>query len=152
MIQGRTGRAFILYVLATLAGMLIVFFYAQNVFSTNESYELESAHSSDEYSVGKIQLDVPTKGIREFSSIDELQNWLKNDDLDSYSYKDYDFDCDDFAYELVRRAWTDGFYMETEVMKQESGENHITNKTKIGNMLYKVNPETDKISVLCPLD
>ena len=146
-----TAKVFFLYVLVVLVGVILVSFCAQNVCNVAEPPELMSAPSGEQCSVGEIRLG-PSVGIREFVSLQELQDWLERDELDSYVYKDTDFDCDDFAYELVRRAWNDGYYMETEVMRIENGNNHITNKTKIGNMLYKINPETDEVIELCPLD
>ena len=81
----------------------------------------------------------------EFESLEELKAWLAADDTDSTLYIfGYNcvsnYDCDDYAVALVRNALLDGY----SVSLQIEG-NHMLNSTTIGNKIYFIEPQTDKV-------
>ena len=51
--------------------------------------------------------------LRQFDSVAELQDWLKNDYTNEYKWLEDLHDCDDFAEDLVRAANKDGYEMFT---------------------------------------
>ena len=82
---------------------------------------------------------------REFESLDELNAWLAKDDTDSTLYIFgsgclANYDCDDYATALVQNALLDGY----SVSAQIEG-NHMLNSTIIGNKIYFIEPQNDKV-------
>jgi len=82
---------------------------------------------------------------REFESLDELNAWLAKDDTDSTIYIFgsgclANYDCDDYATALVQNALLDGY----SVSAQIEG-NHMLNSTIIGNKIYFIEPQNDKV-------
>ena len=49
----------------------------------------------------------------DFSSLTELEQWLVQDDTDEHEYILDDYDCDDFAYDLMVSAFKSGYKMGT---------------------------------------
>jgi hypothetical protein len=82
---------------------------------------------------------------REFESLDELKACLDRDDTDSTLYILgagclTNYDCDDYAVALVHNALLDGY----SVSLQIEG-NHMLNSTIIGNKVYFIEPQSDKV-------
>jgi len=90
----------------------------------------------------------------EFSSLEELKVWLTEDDTDEVYYIFCDesgraefkwserWDCDDYAFQLQRRALEQGYLMSVEITKNQT---HLANSTPIGNKIYIIEPQTDEI-------
>lgn len=96
---------------------------------------------SEEFSTSRWESAYPA----EFASVDELKAWLAQDDTDStlYIYGSgciSEYDCDDYAIALVRNALADGY----SVSLQIEGK-HMLNSTIIGNEIYFIEPQTDKV-------
>jgi hypothetical protein len=96
---------------------------------------------SEEFSAYRWESAYPA----EFASVDELKAWLAQDDTDStlYIYGSgciLEYDCDDYAIALVRNALADGY----SVSLQIEGE-HMLNSTIIGNEIYFIEPQSDKV-------
>jgi hypothetical protein len=82
---------------------------------------------------------------REFESLDELNAWLDKDDTDSTIYIFGSgcltgYDCDDYAAALVQNALLDGYSVSTQIEG-----NHMINSTIIGNKIYFIEPQNDKV-------
>ena len=147
------SKTFIVCLLAIIIGTAALTLSAQVIYGglDRESNREPVTTSTGECSVGTLSLLTPGM-VREFESLSQLKGWLTLDDLDSFQYMGSSWDCDDFAFELQRRAMRDGYYMSVQVEETQYGETHITNITKIGNTLYAVAPETDEVYELCPID
>lgn len=91
--------------------------------------------------------------LREFVSLQELVDWLEQDETDATLYftvkvdlsnLNSKYDCDDFAYHLQKSALAEGYLMSTEIIIKE-GEQHMINSTSIGNNIYFIEPQTDEV-------
>ena len=92
--------------------------------------------------------------LREFVSLQELTDWLEQDDTDSTLHfigtvdftasQGSNYDCDDFAYCLQKSALADGYLMSTEIIIKR-GTQHMINSTGIGNNIYFIEPQTDEV-------
>jgi len=92
--------------------------------------------------------------MREFVSLEELVDWLEQDDTDSTLHftgtVDFsnnpgsNYDCDDFAYRLQKNALAEGYLMSTEIIVKK-GKQHMINSTGIGNNIYFIEPQTDEV-------
>ncbi len=110
--------------------------------------------------VKEVTVEKPTEQ-REFSSKEELEEWLAEDDdvetvfffiADSGAEMSSDkYDCDDFALDLQSRASKDGFLMSITIIRKY-GQHHMINLVTIGNDVYYIEPQTDEISFYCNLD
>ncbi|MEE9400117.1 MAG: response regulator [Dehalococcoidales bacterium] len=110
--------------------------------------------------VKEVTVEKPTEQ-REFSSKEELEEWLAEDDdvetvfffvADSGTEMSSDkYDCDDFALDLQSRASKDGFLMSITIIRKY-GQHHMINLVTIGNDVYYIEPQTDEISFYCNLD
>ena len=81
----------------------------------------------------------------EFGSVAELKAWLAQDDTDSTLYIFGSgclslYDCDDYAVALLYNALCDGY----SVSLQVEGD-HMLNSTIIGNNIYFIEPQNDKV-------
>jgi len=82
---------------------------------------------------------------REFESLDELKAWLAKDDTDKTIYIFGSgclgaYDCDDYAVALVYNAFLDGYSISLQVEG-----NHMLNSTIIGDRIYFIEPQNDKV-------
>jgi len=90
----------------------------------------------------------------EFSSITELEKWLAKDNTeksvffftkdDGNEVSSDEYDCDDYALELQKRALKDGYLMSTTIIEKEN-QLHMINLVTIGNEVYYIEPQTDEI-------
>jgi hypothetical protein len=86
-------------------------------------------------------IEVPVyPSLREFASIRELRNWLKQDLTDTIPYEKRIQDCDDYAIELVKSASADGYQIGITMNRK-----HAMNFAIIGNYVLLVEPQTDEI-------
>lgn len=99
------------------------------------------------------EVPVPTPiELREFEDLDELNQFLEADDTNEvlrlYPIRGTDGrmslgddTCDYYALNLQERALKAGYLMSTEIIKQ----NHMINSTVIGNEIYFIEPQSDKV-------
>ena len=146
-------KTFTIYLCAIVIGAMTIAFCAQKVYDFVDKPDQPVLQTSvGEDSVGDLWLHTPGT-LREFPSVTALQIWLEEDNLDAYTYMEHNFDCDDFAFELQRRAFSDGYYISIQVLEgAEYGGYHITNVTKIGNTIYSIDAETDEVKAMCYID
>jgi hypothetical protein len=82
---------------------------------------------------------------KEFKSVEELKTWLAQDVTNDTFYIFgngclSNYDCDDYAVALVRNALSDGYLVSLQVE-----ERHMINSTIIGNKIYFIDPQSDKV-------
>ncbi|MFC2038142.1 hypothetical protein ACFLUG_00005, partial [Chloroflexota bacterium] len=63
-----------------------------------------------------------------------------------------DYDCDDYALALQRRAAKDGYLMSVTTITQDNNQLHMINLVTIGNAIYYIEPQTDEAWFYCNLD
>jgi len=98
---------------------------------------------------------------REFTSKEELESWLAENDEEKSIYffvradgtegSSDKYDCDDYALELQRRASKDGYLMSATIIEKDD-QPHMINLVTIGNEVYYVEPQTDEVWFYCNLD
>lgn len=98
----------------------------------------------------EVVREVPQRLI-EFSSLEELKEWLERNDVDSRIPSYPGFDCDDYAYQLQKNAAKDGYIISTELII-ENGELHMLNSALIGNDIYFIEPQDDEVWFYCSRD
>ena len=99
--------------------------------------------------------------LREFTSLEDLESWLAEDDTDQYIHlvagedgicrQSDKYDCDDYAFQLQRRAAASGFLMSATIIERQD-EPHMINLTCIGNDIYYIEPQEDKVWFYCHND
>ncbi len=90
----------------------------------------------------------------EFSSKEELEKWLAEDDTEGNVYffvradgtevSSAKYDCDDYALDLQKRALKDGYLMSASVV-EKGDQLHMINLVTIGNDVYYIEPQTDEV-------
>ena len=103
--------------------------------------------------VKEVTLEKPIEQ-REFTSKEELDNWLAEDDGEKTVYffvradgtegSSDKYDCDDYALELQRRASKDGYLMSVTIIEKQD-QLHMINLVTIGNDVYYIEPQTDEV-------
>jgi hypothetical protein len=117
-------------------------------------------HYVDREVVKEVLVEKPVE-FRQFNSLEELEAWLAEDDTNEYVYlfagKDGvcrpsdKYDCDDYALQLQLRAANSGFLISVTVIK-EQGKPHMINLACIGNNIYYIEPQSDKVWFYCRRD
>ena len=132
--------------------------YISNRTGYTDSIEYEPFIVQKEIIVEKL-IEKPIE-LREFVSLQELVDWLEQDETDTTLYftarmdlsnPDSKYDCDDFAYRLQKNALVEGYLMSTEIILKEK-EHHMINSTSIGNDIYFIEPQTDEVWFYCYKD
>ena len=108
--------------------------------------------------------------LEHFESLAALSAWLAHDDTDSYEYVPSTFDCDDFAATLQSHAIEDGYVLNAQILYYDDmvgwriyvdgescslssfGGYHALNMAVIGNEIYLIEPQTDEVYLICPVD
>jgi len=90
----------------------------------------------------------------EFSSKEELEKWLAEDNTEKNVYffvradgtevSSAKYDCDDYALDLQKRALKDGYLMSASVV-EKGDQLHMINLATIGNDVYYIEPQTDEV-------
>ena len=103
--------------------------------------------------VKEVTVEKPRE-LKEFSSKEDLESWLAEDDTettvfffvvdDGTEVSSDEYDCDDFALTLQRRANKDGFLMSVTII-QKNNQPHMINLATIGNDVYYIEPQTDEV-------
>jgi hypothetical protein len=104
---------------------------------------------------------------RNFYTLDELENWLALEAVSASVYLQspgVEIDCDDYAFELQRKALADGFIISFEIVS-ESEYNvlfrqplptgatlHAINLAIIDNSIYYIEPQTAEVVFVANLD
>lgn len=108
--------------------------------------------------VDKI-VEVPRE-LRDFSSFEELEQWLSN----IIWFKQPDFDCDDFALQVQDRALNDGYKLNVELIQSSEynrlfkkaklppNKIHAINSALIGNKAYYIEPQNYEIVFVANTD
>lgn len=101
----------------------------------------------------RIIREVPRE-IKEFESLQELKQFLKDDDTDEililYPIRETGSViclrgvCDHYALNLQRRALEAGYLMSTQMIEKDN-EEHMINSATIGNEIYYIEPQTDEV-------
>ncbi len=86
--------------------------------------------------------------LRNFSSIEELELFLAEDNTNEHEYIRNEFDCDDFALMLQRNALEKGYIMNCQTLFTA----HVLNMVIIDNEIYYIEPMTDEIIFLTHVD
>lgn len=86
--------------------------------------------------------------LRNFSSIEELELFLAEDNTNEYEYISNEFDCDDFALMLQRNALEKGYIINCQTLFTA----HVLNMVIINNEIYYIEPMTDEIIFLTHVD
>ena len=106
----------------------------------------------------KIVVEKPVE-LRGFASLKELKEWLANDNTDAIhlifggeeglrvapNFQD----CDDYAYALQKATEQDGYQMSIQI---DTRKHHALNSAFIGNNIYFIEPQTDKVWLECYRD
>lgn len=89
--------------------------------------------------------------LRNFSSLDELKDFLAKDDTDEHEYIKIEFDCEDFSFMLQRHALAEGYLINCQKLPV-GGIEHMCNMAIVGNEIYYIEPRTDKVTYMGYLD
>jgi len=110
-------------------------------FYKGEAHYWRSAYS------GKVTGQVDRLlGYNEFSSLEELEQWLKSDPISEHKWHP-NYDCDDFAIDLTLSALADGYWVGL-----GASDNHLFNFTIIGNDIYRIEAAHDEVEPWGVLD
>lgn len=81
-------------------------------------------------------------GYQMWESPEVLTEWLALDQTDTHEYIRDDYDCDDYAIDLVLSALSDGYWIGLGLR-----EGHMFNFAIVGNVIYKVEATTDAVTL-----
>jgi len=117
-------------------------------------------HYVDRVVTKEVVVEKPIE-LREFTSLEELNTWLAEDDTDRYIHlfagengicrQSDKYDCDDYACQLQRRAAKSGFLMSATIIEKQ-GSPHMINLCFIGDDIYLIEPQTDQVWFYCHKD
>ena len=102
--------------------------------------------------VKEVTIEKPIEQ-REFSSKEELVEWLAEDDANTVVYffvrddkqvSSLEYDCDDYALDLQERALKDGYLMSATII-EKGDQLHMINLAVICNDVYYIEPQTDEV-------
>ncbi len=110
--------------------------------------ELDEVNATLAEEKGKIGA---AKELHNFSTLEELEQFLAQDDTDSHEYIKNDFDCDDFAHDLQEHAFERGYIMNCQILPI-GGLRHMMNMAIAGNKIYYIEPTTDEITFVHYVD
>lgn len=88
-----------------------------------------------------------TDRLNEFSSVQDLEQWLANNLISEREWIFPYYDCDDFAMDLTLAALADGYWIGL-----GSSETHLFNFTIIGNDVYKIEASQDRVEAWGAID
>jgi len=125
--------------------------YQQGYISHTEYRDV--VHYINREVIKEVTVEKPVE-LREFTSLEELKNWLAEDDTDEYVYlwagedgvlrTNDKYDCDDYALQLQQRASESGFIISVTIIEKH-GKPHMINLACIGNDIYYIEPQTDQV-------
>lgn len=77
-------------------------------------------------------------------NVDELRSWLKSNNISEREYIKDVYDCEGFALDLVSDARADGKIIGLFAQDRKA---HIMNFAIIGNYIYTIEPQNDRVKV-----
>ena len=182
MIDKRFGRLqAIINILFFLSLFTLVFFLGtifnqyewvlqKNMPNTNPNKDLNAkieVKSVESHITSYIEKPKEQIELRNFSTLNELHNWLfvKRNLTSYYTYATRtDLDCDDYASELQRKALKDGYIMSFQIIDAQEynkifekypiplNTRHAINLVLIENNAYYIEPQTGEIQLAAYLD
>lgn len=91
-----------------------------------------------------------------FGSLGELEDWLAEDDTNTNPehLTQGELDCDDYALTLQKHALEDGYLISVHLFDTVGDGlfNHMANIAVIGNDIYRIEPQTDGVTLIGHLD
>ncbi len=108
----------------------------------NTTAALEDQLATRESELLSLKQELEEAQPRHFSSTEELEVWLANDDTNQMEYSSDEFNCVDFALMLQERALDSGYILSTEVLPVGS---HWVNIAIIGDRIYIIEPQDDRV-------
>ena len=108
----------------------------------NATAALEDRLATRESELLSLKQELEEAQPRYFSSTEELEVWLANDDTNQMEYSSDEFNCIDFALTLQQRALDSGYILSTEVLPVAA---HWVNIAVIGDGIYLIEPQDDRI-------
>ncbi len=143
----------IVVVFLIAAGFVFGIDYGQEIF---EPQIVEVTNTVDHYVTQVVEREVivekeviVTLALREFASLQELEDWLKQDKTNvvvfkaqGVSFVDIEIDCDEYAEALVKAAEKDGYRLSIQI---DTKKGHALNNAFIGNDIYFIEPQTDEV-------
>jgi hypothetical protein len=121
---------------------LIIAFLVQSIYLNKIQTALIEAQSSRINTPDYQPETFNIEGLREFSSVEELEAWLAKDRTDKVQYNSEGFNCIDFAVMLRDNAFNDGYILSCEVLPVGA---HWVNTAIIDGTLYIIEPQNDQI-------
>jgi hypothetical protein len=135
-------------------------YHEYNDSATSHGESQDIVQYVDREVVKEVLVEKPVE-LRPFDSLEELETWLAEDDTNEYVYlfagKDGvcqpsdRYDCDDYAFQLQRRAVNSGFLISVTIIEKR-GKPHMINLADIGNRIYYIEPQSDKVWFYCNRD
>jgi len=92
-------------------------------------------------------IDYGDTKLKEFGSVEELEQWLADDPTSENEYVKTTYDCEDFAIDLSLAALADGYWIGLCLMP-----NHMSNFTIIDGCVYRIEAESDRVEYRGTLD
>lgn len=99
--------------------------------------------------ITQVETIVEYQELRDFSSLEELNQWLEDTPIIIPAYPSAD--CDDWAIKLRNRAFKDGYIMSLDVIGRNE-TTHIVNSVIAGRSIYYIEPQNHSVRLRCPLD
>lgn len=128
--------------------------HAERIFITDALSEANAYVSVLEMQKAALQDSIEyfeAIGHKPWKSLQELQDWLAIDDISEREYEKGIYDCDDFMVDLLESARLDGRWIG--ILMHESDDSvHAQNVTIVGNDVWVIEPQSDKLSLLASID
>ena len=139
------------------------------------THEVQAIYVDKPIEIEKIvyQDKIRFQKLTDFASLEELQAFLAQDDTNEWliltasssGTVQFDGACEDYAFQLRDRASQIGKRLETELLTRSEyveyygdtgglgvNDKHMVNKAVIGNDVYLVEPQSDKVWKVVELD
>lgn len=119
--------------------------YTTGLCLINEQLNEEVTNLKSEITLWSI--DYGDTKLKEFGSVEELEQWLADDPTSENEYVETTYDCDDFSIDLSRAALADRYWLGLYIVS-----NHMLNFTIIDGGVYRIMPQTDRVDYWTRLD
>jgi len=127
---------------------------AERVSSNHALWEAEALISILEIEKGNAEQKIENfqvNGYRPWESVNEVRRWLYNDDTSEGEYTKKFNDCDDFMIDLIEAARIDGRLIGALIV--ENGDYvHARNYVIVGNEVWAVEPQNDRVELMGRVD
>lgn len=119
--------------------------YSASLWAANE--ELLKEINALNTQIHLWRFDYKDTKLKEFGSVEELEQWLVGNSISENEYIKDTYDCDDFAVDLTLSALADGYWIGLGCYT-----GHMFNVTIMGNNIYKIEAESDKVDYWGAID